>query len=216
MKKVLLGFVLGLVLAVTVQGFANSVDMFTAQKATFDILVNGNELDTTDKPAVVIDGSTYLPLKKTGEALGVDVNWNAKNRRVEIGKMETVSDVLIEPTKTPVATSSPAKGISAGEIKRIDKYVKSDVLEINCPYLGIAALDDKNEYYLELVALGAYVKIENFDYSIALPDKEPLLVVDDFKETEHSRSYIGRFYIKLSSLGLKARIEGDTVWVEWI
>lgn len=44
---------------------------YEALVATFPILVNGEKI-STDKPAVVIDGSTYLPLKALGQALNVD------------------------------------------------------------------------------------------------------------------------------------------------
>jgi len=62
-----------------------AADQFTAIRATFPIIVNGNVF-TSDKAIVTINGSTYLPLRALGEALGVKVNWNSTLNRVEIGE----------------------------------------------------------------------------------------------------------------------------------
>lgn len=84
MKKVFAnGFILGAILFGSLTAFATT--NYQAITATFPVLVNGKTL-TTDKPIVVIDGSTYLPLKAIGEALGVGVNWNNDLKRVEIGE----------------------------------------------------------------------------------------------------------------------------------
>lgn len=56
---------------------------YEALVATFPILVNGEKI-STDTPAVVIEGSTYLPLKALGQALNVEVKWNSELKRVEI------------------------------------------------------------------------------------------------------------------------------------
>lgn len=99
MKKITVGFIVGFVMSLAVQGFADEIHQFIAQKATFDVVVNGDKLDS-DKPVVAIDGSTYLPLKDTGEALGVPVNWNEEKRRVEIGTMPENEVVEITPQAT--------------------------------------------------------------------------------------------------------------------
>lgn len=39
---------------------------------------------TSDKPIVVINGSTYLSLKSLGEAWGVNVIWNSVENQVEL------------------------------------------------------------------------------------------------------------------------------------
>ena len=77
----LIGFVTSAILFTTV-AFANDINIFTAMKATFDVVVNGETFESQN-PTVVIEGRTYLPLKETGDALGVDVKWNEKERKVE-------------------------------------------------------------------------------------------------------------------------------------
>ena len=91
-KNFVKGFILGAILFGSLTAFATT--NYQAITATFPVLVNGKAL-TTDKPIVVIEGSTYLPLKAIGEALGVGVNWNKELKQVEIG----------EATKAEASTS---------------------------------------------------------------------------------------------------------------
>lgn len=80
MKKFVLGFAAGTAISGTVALAA----VYNAYPATFKVIVNGDEF-VSDPPAVVIDGSTYLPLRAIGNALGVPVNWNETLRRAEVG-----------------------------------------------------------------------------------------------------------------------------------
>ncbi len=73
-EKFIAGFLIGVILATGLTVFAEVIS-FVAEKATFDVYVAGEKFES-EKPPVVIEGSTYLPLKATGEALGVDVTWN--------------------------------------------------------------------------------------------------------------------------------------------
>ena len=79
-KDFIKGFIVSALLFGSINVFAANL---TAITASFPVLVN-NQIFTTDKPIVTIDGSTYLPLKAIGEALNVQVNWNNNLRQVEI------------------------------------------------------------------------------------------------------------------------------------
>lgn len=85
MKKVFLGLLIGVLISATAIIYAET-ESFTALKATFKIFVNGQELNS-DKPALIVNGNTYLPLRVMGEALGTNVSWNATKRQAEIGEM---------------------------------------------------------------------------------------------------------------------------------
>jgi len=90
MKKVIIGVIVGFLISIMGNVYANT-ESFTALKASFKIFVNGEELKS-DKSPVVIDGSTYLPLKVIGDNLGVKVAWNNELRQVEIGEPTSVSN----------------------------------------------------------------------------------------------------------------------------
>lgn len=98
----------------TVNAVANLKDSFTAEDATFKIYVNNNEF-VSDKPILVIDGSTYLPLKALGDILGVDVSWNDICKRVEVGncynliadtaEKKAVADIVTNYSKSLMSLS---------------------------------------------------------------------------------------------------------------
>ncbi len=89
MKKLIKPFIFG---ALICSGVAFAATSFNALQATFPILINGSKW-TTDKPVVVIDGSTYLPLRAMAEVLGVGINWNEGKRQVEVDANKTVMEV---------------------------------------------------------------------------------------------------------------------------
>lgn len=210
MKKVIMGIIIGAVGMLGITTFADTVNVFTAQKATFDVYVNGEKF-VSDKPTVAIDGSTYLPLKATGEVLGVDVNWNEKDRRVEIGEVEEITktvEVVPEPTSTPKAISIPVK-VNSNQIISKWYYYKSDILPEIVGKFPMITKDDEN--YLSLSLFGqSNILRDGENFTINLEDKEPVKI-----DTSNSLKHEERIYVKLSSVGLKARIEGDTVYLEW-
>lgn len=90
MKKTIFGIIIGLVIGTFGMVFAQEIATYVVETANFPILVNGKEFKT-DKPIVTIDGSTYLPLRAIGEALGVKINWNEEKFQAEIGEMPDAS-----------------------------------------------------------------------------------------------------------------------------
>ncbi|WP_031514097.1 copper amine oxidase N-terminal domain-containing protein [Desulfofalx alkaliphila] len=55
-----------------------------AMAASPSIYINGDQL-VTEKPAIVKDGRTLLPLRVVFEALDQEVNWNAENKSITSG-----------------------------------------------------------------------------------------------------------------------------------
>ena len=90
-KNFITGFISGAILFGSIIAFANT--NYQATTATFPIIVNGQKW-IMDKPVVVIDGNTYLPLKALGEVLDVNVIWNSSANQVEINRIE-LSDTFV-------------------------------------------------------------------------------------------------------------------------
>lgn len=81
-KTLVAGFTAGTVLSAALTAAAVT---YTAQPASFKVLVNGEEF-TSDPPALVVEGKTYLPLRAVGDALGVSVVWNDELGQAEVGE----------------------------------------------------------------------------------------------------------------------------------
>lgn len=115
-----MGFISCFILMV---GFSYAANNNIFSVAKFKILVNGN--DYKGKPAIVVDGSTYLPLRALGEVLNVKVNWNETKRRVEIGEMP------IEATSTPVSTPNPKVSVGKNEFIAHDNMQGRDIFKVS-------------------------------------------------------------------------------------
>lgn len=87
----------GILIGTLFTNIAGATRDYLAKNASFPVIVNGKTW-TTDKPIVTIDGSTYLPLRAMGSALGVSVVWNDSLKRVEVGT--NTSTTTPKPTET--------------------------------------------------------------------------------------------------------------------
>lgn len=151
MKKYLCGLISGMVIMFGLGAFAAT--QLTAVEAQFKILVNGEEYK--GKPAVVIDNSTYLPLRALGEVMGEEVNWNSEKRQVEIGTMPEVTEVTAVPTITP--TPVPKKDVGNVELKEVRLFLDGKEMfldPVSHFYAGIA--NDKlivSSYVMQSIGL---------------------------------------------------------------
>ena len=197
MKKVVIGFVIGFVTAMSLSVFAANTDIFQVQKATFDVFVNGEKFESKN-PTIVVEGRTYLPLKETGDALGVNVQWNNDLRRVDIEK-EQESEVTPEMSKQ---TKDSNKTTKSGEIFKEFKQ------EIGTTFMK----EISGEQYVSPNSIGQeYISRQDESWYITLPGRKPVLVKTGSEPTENSIRDRGYLLVKLSSLGLEAEINGDTV-----
>ncbi len=94
MKKFILGFICGAVILGTTAVAATDTS-YSAVPAWFKVLVNGEEF-TSDPPALIVEGRTYLPLRAMGDALGVPVEWNEELKQAEVGTVPVVSEATID------------------------------------------------------------------------------------------------------------------------
>jgi len=196
MKKVVLGFILGVITTISVTAIAANIEVFQAQKATFDVFVNGKKFESKN-PTIVVEGRTYLPLKAIGDVLGVDVQWNNDLRRVEINKDNTdVKEVDSD------MQSNANRETKSGEIFKEVKQRGSTVC--------VKEID--GEQYATPSVFGlSCVRHDGDKVYIVIPGREPVLVKVGDKLTEYAKKDIGNILVKLSSLGLEAEINGDTV-----
>lgn len=137
MKKFILGTLTGAIFTSTIALAAS----YIAQDASFKVMVNGNEF--TSSKAVVIDGSTYLPLRAIGDVLGVPVNWNDQLRQVEVGTTENVetNDVQMSDfTKCEILTTKEDKMYKENNnIPNLGYIIGID------PYQAVSAKDTSND-----------------------------------------------------------------------
>lgn len=215
MKKILLGFVIGFMVASSFAVFATGTDIFTAQKATFEIEINGEKFEG-ENPPVVIEGRTYLALRDTGEALGVSVEWNEIERKVEIGGN---AEPKTEPTQTNIPNPTPEvieKMKSLGLFKIRSESLDGMLEDMESIY------EYKGEIYLSRRAFGSYGSYNGTELRIKLPGQESKCIIINKRivpEYAHRDIRVSSdVVVKLSAFNLKARLdyETSTCWIEWI
>lgn len=87
MKKIIKGYILGFLTAALLIGGT----VYATQKVK--IVINGAELIPTDATGKVVepllvDGTTYLPVRAIAQALGLDVEWEDKTYTVKIKEIK--------------------------------------------------------------------------------------------------------------------------------
>ncbi len=130
MKKFLSGILTGTILTGTI-AFAAT---YTAEDARFKVFVEGQEF--TNGKAVVINGSTYLPLKAVGQALGVEVNWNDEQHQVEVGNQSPVAQ------NNDYSRTNPAPINTVQTYTRTNKYDFIDLSSITPDYSAAVRISD--------------------------------------------------------------------------
>lgn len=223
MKKILIGFILGAITATSVTVIATTQDMFTAQKATFEIEVDGEKFEG-ENPPLVVSGRTYLALRDTGEALGVPVEWNETERKVEIGgNVEPTATPIPESTAEPTQTNIPNPTPEViGKMKSLGLFkIRSESLDSMLEDME-SIYEYKGEIYLSRRAFGSYGSYNGTELSIKLPGQESKCIIENKRivpEYAHQDLRVSSdVVVKLSAFNLKARLdyETSTCWIEWI
>ena len=134
MKKYIIGFIVGAIVSVAGTAYADGIKNVIGLKVegSFPVKVNGVK---ASNDAVIIDGSSYLPVRAMGEALNMDVTFDA-DLGIELKEKEEEKGVTTV-TDTPItSTTEPSKEWKIDDLKsklRIAKtslsYVEQDLKE---------------------------------------------------------------------------------------
>lgn len=198
-KNTLKGFIVGFVMASLIVGSVTAtVNQYLLTPASYPIIVNGQELNDPNYPTLNYQGTTYLSLKKTAEALDADLKWNEEKRQVEINNKKQESTIITE-SKEKVEKGDNVKKEVFGEFKEnVDMYLE----EVD------------GEQYISLGAFSSYIVQEEDKYYVKLPNQNAVLVKVGTEPTEHSiQNAYKRTLVKLSSFNLTAEVDGDTIIV---
>ncbi|MFF2156056.1 stalk domain-containing protein [Paenibacillus chitinolyticus] len=129
MKKIILGFILGVGLTLSATAFADDViNQVTAYlRPDFPVKVDGKDANLKN-PVLIYDGSSYLPVKETARLVGKEAVWNDKTSTIDIvDQDETVpnkdKEVIPVPSQTPQPTTIPQ------EPTKVSKEVIQDLIK---------------------------------------------------------------------------------------
>lgn len=198
-KNTLKGFVVGFVMASLIVGSVTAtVNQYLLTPASYPVIADGVNLDSEDYPILNYNGTTYLSLRKTAEAVNANLEWNDELKQAELNTKTQETNTITE-SKTEVEKGDTMQKKVFGEFKEnADMYLE----EVN------------GEQYISLGAFSTYIIREEDNYYIKLPNQNAVLVKVGTEPTEHSISNVyKRTLVKLSSLNLTAEVNGDIITV---
>lgn len=96
LKKLFCGFIAGVTAAAVIPAIAKTVEeQITVSYNNIKITIDGEPLDTTGAEPFIYEGTTYLPVRKIGEAVGKNVQWDGATNTVSLGYApETTNNLL--------------------------------------------------------------------------------------------------------------------------
>lgn len=96
MKKgvtwLLLGFLFGVAAALATPAYG-AVKQYVLTEFSHPVIVDGVQYKDKQNPILVYNGRTYIPLAKIGDLTGINYQWNAVKKQVEISKPNSTNDV---------------------------------------------------------------------------------------------------------------------------
>lgn len=176
MKKGMKSFIGGVVAgAVMCTALGAAAVTYTAQPASFKVLVNGEEFNS-DPPALVVEGRTYLPLRAMGDALGVPVVWNDELGQAEVGEAKapvTVNNEVQANDKWKMTYKS------FKAVKDVDGFTKAgDGKEFVIVSFELENLTTETQTFSSMVYLDSYFDdVKTKQMIIYYTDEQSLLSV---------------------------------------
>jgi len=98
-KAFVLGALCMMIVLATPQAYG-AVKEYILHTAEFKLYLNGSEY-TDQEPILVHEGRTYIPLRAFAEKLGLSLNWNNNDKRVEVNGVNYNINSLSLPDSTP-------------------------------------------------------------------------------------------------------------------
>ena len=144
MKEKMQGIFTGIVIGSLLTGGAavakTGSEMIEAWYQDIKIVINGSEITPKDAAGRVVEpftnqGTTYLPVRAIGEALGKEVSWDGATHTVYINDTKKPTETP-EPIETPAPTTTPTPqpteepsqhSFTTTEILRISGYREEDI-----------------------------------------------------------------------------------------
>lgn len=190
-KAVVLGLVGAMALGTCTVSAANGTKNISATFRNIKIVVDGKELSTSAEP-FIYNGTTYLPIRAVGEAVGKEVTWNGGTNTVYLGEVPASAQQQTPAPETPAPAASSSlpilsqyaadAGASKEEIQEAISMLQSgqiDIVDIHVTYINIiddALVDDNIP-----LAKSAYAEAQ-IAFGYAANDPDYASVKENFEE----------------------------------
>lgn len=172
MRKRLLGLMITITMLLSVNVFA--VETYGGYNIPIDIDINGSFVKCAEKP-ILIDGTTYLPLRAFSDAIGGTISWDGEERAATMSKdghtfvFYVEKDIcVVDGTEQDYAsviyqnlTFIPVRAIS--DVLGYDIIWDEDYLTVRVEAPGVIVPEqckDASYQYEDILYLGKIIQIE--------------------------------------------------------
>lgn len=92
-KGIAYNIIISIVLLISITSLAVSSQEFLAQVINYNVIVDGSKKEFKN-PIVIINDSTYIPLREVAETLDMTVDWNETDQTITINHLKKDESVL--------------------------------------------------------------------------------------------------------------------------
>lgn len=199
----MIGLIIGAALMFTTSVQAEVVSMIgKVVDGAFQVKVNGK---TLNNQAIVIEGTSYLPVREFGESLGMDVKFDAEMGVELIAKPTPVTPRQVDPVTTSL------KGAIGYNVKS-SLYQRMDAREP-----AVLVTLDGQDYVTTGTFTGLYdMAWKNPILTFTSKDKQEAKIEMQKEYVSGTDGFIyqGVSYVKLSALGLKGEVKDNLLLIE--
>lgn len=212
MRKYITGLILGIALTL---GFSVGADSFIGKtvQTTLPLIIEGERVE---KDVIVVEGSSYVPLKFAGEIFSYDTAYDSENKEVHMQKKVNGDDtniISINGEKENNMVIDNNLNITMKSSVILSKKLNRENNESRFDYFFV----DENIY----IGASFFSNFATWDSklqiaTITLPGDDPINFLANKEYSKDTDSFIhqGRIFIKLSTLGLKYEMIDDVLWIE--
>lgn len=201
MKKVAAGFLAGVLAAMTATAYADDIQSVVgrAVEGTLPLKIDGNR---AAKDVIVLDGTSYLPVRTAGELFGYRVDY--VNGEVLLDK-QTGSVPAADSGTDGTGEDAAAEEVVIGVFS-----VKTALFALNSAKGTL--VERAGEQFLSVLVFESYLSNDGTTVRVSLPGRSP--VEFDYKGAYKSgvNGYNENgLYVSLQALGLKAVTNGSAL-----
>lgn len=197
MKKYVIGAIIGIMLSTSYSVSAEVINMIGKKvDGSYPFKINGKR---ATQDVIVIEGASYVPVRAAADLFGYDIDFDKVNKEVHM-------------------QSKKFKGLSDFEKAFRSSFLydlKTEVLGLNgSEGRKVEVLLSLDEFYIPASSL--FSNLAEYDgTTMSIPfNGKTIYGTKDSPQNGDLVFAAGSFYVKLSALGLKATVQGDTLVIE--
>lgn len=198
MKKIFLGMIIGFIISFATSTYASFI-IGKVVDGTFPLKINGKQ---AGKDVIVIEGTSYLPVRVAGELFGYRVDWVNNevvlyNNTTNDPEADRISSIIENAKEYQVVSNVPG-------FEKIDTRDPYKLFEID------------GQIYINPRLFGGYAYWENPYMIFKFPNQEPIKIKvnDRYSKNVDAFTADGRAYIKPSAIGFKATLQDNKIVIE--